>query len=332
MAIDTLPLAIDLTQPDISQADTTDTAIRQVLTTLATTRQPRTVESYRQDLLRCGADVLACHDPVAALRALMTAGPGGCYRILSAWVGIMRARHLAQLTIHRRIAGVQAILRHLQKHGIIAWRVRLDRHDLGVAVPRRDTRGPTIDQVRRLFAAAAAQTEPIRAARDTALLWLLVGCGLRSHEARGLCVGHVDLERADIRILGKGRRERESVPLPAAAVGALRQWLACCDTAPDAPLFVRLDRAQGTAVRPLSGDGVNRIVHTLAEAAGLSPCWPHALRHSAITLAAQHMHGDAMAVRAFARHASLATSQRYIDDLHRQDRWRTTVNVVGNAV
>lgn len=310
-----------------------DQTLGLVLASLAQTRQAATVEAYRLDLQRCGEAIGGCNGPVATLRTLIQAGPGGCYRLLTTWVGAMRAQGHAQLTIHRRIGGVRAVLRHAQRCGVIAWRVALDRHDLGPAQPRRDTRGPDPAQVRAMLAAAAAQPDAARAARDGALLWLLAGCGLRSHEVRGLARDHLDLVRGEARILGKGRREREAIPLPRPAVDALRTWLAFrAGAGDDAPVFVRLDRAGSgtTGAARLGADGLNRIVHRLAAAAG-GACWPHALRHSAITMAARRSNGNAVAVRAYARHSSLATSQRYIDDLDRTDLVRTTTDAVGAA-
>jgi integrase len=59
----------------------------------------------------------------------------------------------------------------------------------------------------------------LRGLRDRALLELLYGAGLRVGELAQLDVRDVDLHRGDVRVLGKGGKERV-VPLPAAARGA----------------------------------------------------------------------------------------------------------------
>ena len=56
--------------------------------------------------------------------------------------------------------------------------------------------------------------------RDRALLELLYGAGLRVGEVAALDVRDVDLHRGDVRVMGKGGKERV-VPLPAAARDAL---------------------------------------------------------------------------------------------------------------
>ena len=60
--------------------------------------------------------------------------------------------------------------------------------------------------------------------RDTALLELLYGSGLRIAEATGLDVDEVDLTRARVVVWGKGAKQR-TVPLSDPAVAALGRWL-----------------------------------------------------------------------------------------------------------
>ena len=63
-----------------------------------------------------------------------------------------------------------------------------------------------------------------RALRDRALLELLYGCGLRASEACALRLRDVDLGRAQVRVIGKGDKQRV-VPLGGAAEQALDRYL-----------------------------------------------------------------------------------------------------------
>ena len=61
--------------------------------------------------------------------------------------------------------------------------------------------------------------------RDTALLELLYGSGLRVAEAAALDIDDLDLAQRRVRVWGKGGKQR-LVPLSEPAVDALRRWLA----------------------------------------------------------------------------------------------------------
>src|SRR4029079_15655601 len=60
--------------------------------------------------------------------------------------------------------------------------------------------------------------------RDAAMLELLYGSGLRVSELAGLDLDHLALESAEVRVLGKGRKER-IVPLGSKAIAALSRYL-----------------------------------------------------------------------------------------------------------
>lgn len=143
-------------------------------------------------------------------------------------------------------------------------------------------------------------------ARDRALAELLYGSGLRAAEASALDVLALDLDRREVRVLGKGRKERV-VPLGAACVAALTDWLSVRTLLdPDGPaLFVNHRGGR------LSSRSIGRIVKARAEAAGLGrDVHPHALRHSFAT----HLldgGADLRSIQEMLGHASLSTTQKY---------------------
>jgi integrase/recombinase XerC len=67
----------------------------------------------------------------------------------------------------------------------------------------------------------------------------------------------------------------------------------------------------------LTHDGVYAIVRAYGKAALGRPIRPHALRHTAITLALDVARGDVRKVRSFSRHADVRTVMIYDDN--RQD-------------
>ena len=149
------------------------------------------------------------------------------------------------------------------------------------------------------------------ARRDTAVLLLLYGCGLRIGEALGL--DRADAPAADgglrsLLITGKGGKQRVVPVLPMVAE-AIADYLAACPhrLGPADPLFV------GVRGRRLQPRLVQQTMAGLRGALGLpSSATPHALRHSFAT----HLlagGGDLRTIQELLGHASLSTTQRYTD-------------------
>ncbi len=143
--------------------------------------------------------------------------------------------------------------------------------------------------------------------RDKALFVLLYGCGLRINEALSLNIN--DLPRDGfIRVLGKGRKERE-VPVLKGVEKALKAYLAECPfpQTKDRAVFVGEKGArlnQGVAQRVLRN---MRGVLNLPETAT-----PHALRHSYATHLLQNG-ANLREIQELLGHASLSTTQRYTE-------------------
>jgi len=144
-------------------------------------------------------------------------------------------------------------------------------------------------------------------ARDTAVLSLLYGAGLRISEAVGITrrdapVGGID----SLTVVGKGRKMRQ-VPIIEPVRRAVEHYLAQCPYAlpTDGPLFI------GQRQGPLSPRIVQLAVERLRGALGLpDSATPHALRHSFATHLLSRG-GDLRAIQELLGHASLSTTQIY---------------------
>jgi len=141
--------------------------------------------------------------------------------------------------------------------------------------------------------------------RDTALLVLLYGCGLRLSEALGLTRAEAPLGEV-LTIIGKGGKERQLPILPAVRI-AVADYLAACPfpLSAEDPLFV------GARGGPLHPRLVQRQMAALRRFLQLpDSATPHALRHSFAT----HLlgaGGDLRAIQELLGHSSLSTTQRY---------------------
>jgi len=143
------------------------------------------------------------------------------------------------------------------------------------------------------------------AARDTAVVTLLYGCGLRISEALSLTGRDSPLPEV-LRITGKGGKER-IVPVLPAARKAVADYVALMpyDITREGPLFFG---ARGGALSPRM---IARAMEQVRAALGLpATATPHALRHSFAThlLSAG---GDLRAIQELLGHASLSTTQAY---------------------
>jgi integrase/recombinase XerC len=143
------------------------------------------------------------------------------------------------------------------------------------------------------------------AARDTAVVTLLYGCGLRISEALGLTGAAHPLPDI-LRITGKGEKQRLVPALPAAR-NAVAHYVRLCpyEMSPDTPLF---RGARGGALNPrLISAAMERVRARLGLPATATP---HALRHSFAThlLSAG---GDLRTIQELLGHASLSTTQAY---------------------
>ncbi|MCE2392180.1 MAG: tyrosine recombinase XerC [Proteobacteria bacterium] len=158
----------------------------------------------------------------------------------------------------------------------------------------------------RLIETPASRRAPELAARDRALLEILYGAGLRVGELVGLDVRDYDRHRRELRVRGKGGKQRVA-PLPGEAHAALEAYLELRERpgVMGEPMFVNARRGR------LSDRGVRQILRRrLAEAGVAAKASPHTLRHSFAT----HLLDadvDLRAIQELLGHARLSTTQRY---------------------
>jgi integrase/recombinase XerC len=164
--------------------------------------------------------------------------------------------------------------------------------------------------------------DPWLEARDSAMVELLYGSGLRVGELVGLDVhasstakGWVDVDGAMAHVLGKGSKRR-MVPVGKTALEALDRWLVLRGPAGVAPVHASEADAnhalftgrRGTRLTPQS---VWQRLRRRSQLAGLSaPVHPHMLRHSFASHVLQSS-GDLRGVQELLGHANISTTQVY---------------------
>lgn len=287
----------------------TDTAARLqtgFLAHLAQERRasPRTVAAYEADTSRF-LSFLGEHSggPVTeATLGRMSAAD------LRAFLAARKREGVAARTLARQLSAVKSFLRFLDKRGVV--HVPAILHVAGPRLPVTLPRPLAEDGARAALSEAGATDRglaggPWERARDEAVLTLLYAAGLRISEALSLTGADHPLGE-ELRIVGKGAKERRVPVLPAAREAAARYAGLCPFPILKAgPFFLsRTGKALGARA-------VQKTMETLRIQLGLGErATPHALRHSFATHLLQNG-ADLRAIQDLLGHASLSTTQRY---------------------
>jgi len=218
------------------------------------------------------------------------------------FVARSHARGLQGRSIQRRLAALRSFFRFLQREGVLQRNPALD-----IRAPKAVKRLPhtlDVDQMSELLAHRPAGVLELR---DLALMELFYSSGLRLSELTGLTLANLDLTTGQVRVLGKGSRER-IVPVGSMAIKALRLWLAArSGLAPPDQQAVFVGR-RGAA---LGARAVQLRVAALARAAGLAQhLHPHMFRHSFATHLLESSR-DLRGVQELLGHANISTTQVY---------------------
>ncbi|HXF23235.1 MAG TPA: tyrosine recombinase XerC [Gemmatimonadaceae bacterium] len=267
---------------------------------------PNTIKAYTRDL------------------AEFTAYLGSYYGVESwSWQGLDRLAirgflaHLVRRGVSKRSAGrslsaVRSFYKYLHRNEIVEANPAR-----AVAAPKRDKYLPEyldIAQMGTLFSAAETRAHggKFTDVRNLAMLELFYSAGLRLSELRGINRDSLDLLANQVKVRGKGRKER-IVPLGDRATLALRNYeskrdelLRVIGPTGDRTAFFLSARGRRISTRALQ-NAVTTLLDLVSEGSGLST---HSLRHTFAT----HMldaGADLRAVQELLGHASVQTTQIY---------------------
>jgi integrase/recombinase XerC len=139
------------------------------------------------------------------------------------------------------------------------------------------------------------------------LFELAYSSGLRLAELAGLDLDRVDLTGGEVRVWGKGAKER-IVPVGAAARDAIRLWLVVRATLARPEVTALFVGRSGARIQPRA---IQRRLAEWAVKRNLAQhVHPHMLRHSFASHVLQSS-GDLRAVQEMLGHASIASTQVY---------------------
>lgn len=242
---------------------------------------------------------------------------------IRAFVAVQSRLGYEKRTIRRRLSAAKSLYKFLCRDS------RLEKN------PARLVKGPKLS--RRLpDVFTQSQMEEVfdghfNLARDRAVVELLYDEGLRISELAGLDIGDVNFAKGEVKVFGKGRKER-IVPLSSRAAQAVRDYLTQ-DARTAGPLFINEKKSARLGVRDL-----RRIVnYYLSQLAGAPAHNPHALRHSFATHLLERG-ADLRAVQELLGHSSLGATQVYthvgaarLKEIYKKAHPRATVRNDGSG-
>lgn len=223
--------------------------------------------------------------------------------VREALIKIAENKRLAPATVKRRVASVRAFLKSeatsLGIETFSGWR-------LAIRSPKRLPRAIARSELLALLGHAIGPSPCAQNEVTHLCISLLAATGMRVSELCALRVGQVRASSGEIRVLGKGSRERIVIIANARVRQKLSNYLnAQSGNGPDQPLF---HNRVGSALSPQC---LRLRLHSIARKASLDkPITPHMLRHTAATLL---LEGgvDIRFVQRLLGHASIATTQIY---------------------
>ncbi len=228
-----------------------------------------------------------------------------------AWRKDLERRELAGSSVRRKLAALSSLFEYLCDANTVT-------HNpvKGVKRPKVESyegKTPALGdaQARHLLKQPAG--EDLKSLRDRALLSVMLYHGLRREEVSTLTVSDIHERRgvSYLRVHGKGGKIRH-IPLHPGSHELLTDYLETSGHAHDktSPLFrPNRNNRSGSLERPLSTDGIYKIVRAYARKLGVE-IGAHTLRATAATNALEH-EADIAKVQEWLGHANIATTRLY---------------------
>jgi integrase/recombinase XerC len=239
-----------------------------------------------------------------------------------AWLASLHRRR-SPATLGRKLASARSFFRWMVREGS-----RGDDPTAGLPMPKLEKRLPrplSVDDCEQLITkdrrvlnqpapegGERARRSGWMTLRDRAMVELLYGTGIRVGELVALDVRDLELRAQEIRVMGKGGKER-IVPIPEQARLALGAWVEIRRSPGlmSEPLFISLRARREEKPRRLAAREARRILGERAVRADLGEhVHPHRLRHSYATHLLD-MGADLREIQELLGHSSLSTTQKY---------------------
>lgn len=226
--------------------------------------------------------------------------------VVRAFLGLLLDSGVSKKSVVRKLSALRSFYKYLVRKNIV-------RHNpaLNIITPKVEKRLPQFidkDSMERIL--SLPDTAQFDGARDSAMLELFYGSGIRRAELIGLDIGDIDDKNRTIKVTGKGNKQR-IIPFTQKAQRSIRRFLVFRKelfegktTKENALLVTR----KGKRLTPsMVATQVNKYLTGITD---LKKKSPHVLRHSFATHLLDNG-ADILAVKELLGHESLSTTQIY---------------------
>lgn len=224
------------------------------------------------------------------------------------YISFLTTSQKAKRSVTRKLAAIRRYF---------AWHIRNGTlktdPTTGVRTPSGTGRLPKVltkEQLSALLSCSNPDVPEWKSSRDTALVEMLYGSGLRVSEVCSIDIDSINDRNNTVIVMGKGSKQRQ-IPVSEPSVLAVKHWLKFRNEVVSNAVVSNENRnntalflnARGQRLAP-------RDVRRIIDERALTPTHPHALRHTYATHLLDNG-ADLRAVQELLGHSDVATTQRY---------------------
>ena len=183
-------------------------------------------------------------------------------------------------TVNRILCALRRVLKEALRLELITAQDYARAVDIQSVKASKELRGRALsgDEIKALMQACYSDRTP-GGFRDTALIAILRGAGLRRSEVVNLDLADFTSAHGELKIYsGKGRVDR-TVYLPETAIALVQQWIEIRSSAPG-PLLCHVNKSGRVLLERLTANALLFILKKRATEAGIESFSPHDLRRT----------------------------------------------------
>ncbi len=225
--------------------------------------------------------------------------------VVRQYISFLTTMKHAKRSVSRKLAALRRYFAWLVRDG----KIKVDP-TLGVRSPSDAGRLPKVlthEQLSALLTGTNEDEPEWKTLRDTAVIEMLYGSGLRVSELCALDIDSIQVRALAVTLMGKGSKERR-VPVSEPTLEAVKQWVKVRSE------VVNDGGSQSDVVALFLNSRGKRLgtrdVRRILDSRSLAPTHPHALRHTFATHLLDNG-ADLRAVQELLGHSDVATTQRY---------------------